>query len=339
MLHQYLTDNSKFAASMKFFDLNKPIWQILLLLFLAVIWGSSFILMKRGLESFNNFQVASLRIIIAFIALLPILIRNFKKISKSQWLPLFAAGMLGAVFPAFLFTTAQTQLSSSLTGMLNSLVPLFTVVIGIIFFKMPVRLLKILGVGIGLLGAFGLILGQNSLAGGDEYSLPMRSIPYALLVVLATVSYATNVNFIKRFLKNVSAVNITAFGFLIPSPLALIYLFTTDFTDRLTQDPSAPLNLAYVAILAIFGTSLAVILFNLLIKKVSPVFASSVTYIIPIFAMIWGLIDGETVSLIQILSIFVILFGVFIVNCDNIKEKKEQKEALPYQADTVSEKE
>lgn len=339
MLHQYHGDNSKFAVSMKFFDLNKPGWQILLLFFLAVIWGSSFILMKRGLESFDNIQVACLRIIIAFIALLPAIIGNFRKITKSQWLPLFIAGLLGAVFPAFLFTTAQTELSSSLTGMLNSLVPLFTVVIGIVFFKMPVRLLKILGVGIGLVGALGLILGQNSLAGGDEYSLPLKSIPYALLVVLATISYATNVNFIKRFLKNVSAVNITAFGFLIPSPLALIYLFTTDFTDRLTQDPSAPMNLIYVAILAIFGTSLAVILFNLLIKKVSPVFASSVTYIIPIFAMIWGLIDGETVSLIQVFSIFVILFGVFIVNKDNMREKKELQEAVSKQAIGLSEKE
>lgn len=309
---------------MKFFDLDKPVWQILLLSFLAVVWGSSFILMKRGLESFDNIQVACLRISIAFIALSPILVRNFNKIKKSQWFPLFIAGLLGAVFPAFLFTTAQTQLSSSLTGMLNSLVPLFTVIIGIIFFRMQVRILKILGIGIGLLGAIGLILGQNSLLTGEKLSLSYQTVPYALLVVLATVSYATNVNFIKKFLKDVSAVNITAFGFLIPSPIALAYLFSaTDFTQKLSDDPSAPQNLFYIAVLAIFSTSLAVILFNILIKKVSPVFASSVTYIIPIFAMVWGLIDGETVSLVQVLSIFVILIGVFIVNKDNSKEKKE----------------
>lgn len=308
---------------MKFFDLEKPLWQIVLLFFLAIVWGSSFILMKRGLESFDNIQVACLRIIIAFIALSPILLKNFRKIKKSQWLPLFTAGMLGAVIPAFLFTTAQTNLSSSLTGMLNSLVPLFTVIIGIIFFNVPIRIMKIMGVGIGLLGAIGLIVGQGAVIGNSGYSLPTSSIPYALLVVLATVSYATNVNFIKRYLKEVSAVNITAFGFLIPSPIAAVYLFTTDFSERLSSDPNASLNLLYIAILAVFGTSLAVILFNVLIKKVSPVFASSVTYIIPVFAMTWGLIDGETVSLIQVFAIFVILFGVYIVNKDNMKEKKE----------------
>lgn len=311
---------------MKMIDLNKPVWQFILLLFLAIIWGSSFILMKRGLESFDNIQVACLRIIIAFLVLLPLIFRNFKKIKSNQWAPLFAAGMLGAVIPAFLFTTAQTHLSSSLTGMLNSLVPLFTVIIGILFFKIPIRILKIIGVGVGLLGAIGLILGQGADIHSAGYSLPVEHLPYAMLVVVATVSYATNVNFIKRFLAEISAVNITAFGFIIPSPIALIYLLTaTDFTEILSTDPAAKVNLMYIAILAIFGTSLAVILFNVLIKKVSPVFASSVTYVIPIFALSWGLFDGESVSYIQMLSILVVLIGVFIVNKDNLKEKKEER--------------
>lgn len=295
-------------------DLNKPLWQWSLLFFLALIWGSSFILMKRGLESFDNLQVASLRIIFAFLSLSPILISNFRKIKKNQRLPLFVTGMIGAIFPAFLFTTAQTQLSSSLTGMLNSLVPLFTVIIGILLFRMQVRILKIVGVVVGLIGAMGLIGGQFQMQRSDLF--------YAFLVVLATISYAINVNFIKRFLKDVSAMNITAFGFLIPGPIMLVYLLNTDFTQRLQSDPSAYTNLFYIALLGIVGTSMAVILFNMLIKKISPVFASSVTYIIPIFALIWGLLDGERVSIIQMVSILVILLGVYIVNHDNRLERK-----------------
>src|SRR5690606_5698708 len=147
-----------------------------------------------------------------------------------------------------LFTTAQTELSSSLTGMLNSLVPLFTVIIGMLFFRMPFRILKVVGVMVGLIGALGLI--------GGQFQMQRTDLFYALLVVLATISYATNVNFIKRFLKEVSAVNITAFGFLIPGPIMLIYLLNTDFIQRLENDPSAYTNLFYIAILGIVGTSM-----------------------------------------------------------------------------------
>lgn len=299
-------------------NFDKPLTQWILLIFLAFTWGSSFILMKMGLRSFDNFQVASLRILISFLFLLPIFIRNLKQIRTKQWLPITIAGLLGSGIPAFLFTTAQTQISSSLTGMLNSLVPLFTVIIGLIFFGISFRKLKFIGALVGLCGAIGLLLANGGI------SVKNNDFIYASLVILATLCYATNVNFIKTKLVEVSSLNITTFGFAFIGPASSIYLFNTDFTNRLTSDPSAWTNLFFIALLAVFGTAIAVILFNMLIKKVSAVFASSVTYIIPVFAIFWGIIDGETVSYKEFLSIGVILTGVYLINQDNKLERKEQ---------------
>lgn len=299
------------------FDLNKPLVQWTLLIFLAFVWGSSFILMKRGLVSFDNTQVASLRILISFIFLSPIIIKNFKKIKRSQWSPIFIAGLLGSGLPAFLFTKAQTHISSSLSGMLNSLVPLFTVIIGLLFFGLKLRWLKIIGVITGLVGAIGLL----SVGGG--FNLNNDDLTYGVYVIIATICYAVNINFIKIKLAEVNSINITSFGFLLIGPLSGIYLFTTDFTTILQTDPDAWVNFFYIVLLAVFGTSIAVILFNMIIKKVSPVFASSVTYIIPVFAIFWGFVDGENILLMHLICIAVILTGVYIVNKDNNLEKKE----------------
>lgn len=170
---------SKFNSST--IDLDKPLIQWAFLLFLAFIWGSSFILMKRGLEVYEHTQVAALRIVISFIFLSPIIIKNFKKIKPYQWVKILIAGLLGSGIPAFLFTKAQTHISSALSGMLNSLVPLFTVIIGVVFFKMKLVWLKIFGVIIGLIGASLLLLsGQwSGFSGTEAY--------YGLYVVLATI--------------------------------------------------------------------------------------------------------------------------------------------------------
>ena len=299
------------------FDLNKPLVQWILLLFLAFVWGSSFILMKRGLVSFDNTQVASLRILLSFVFLSPIIFKNFKKIKKNQWKNIFIAGLLGSGIPAFLFTKAQTHISSSLSGMLNSLVPLFTVIIGLLFFGLKLRWLKVIGVVIGLTGAIEL------LTAGDGISLSNDDFTYGFYVILATICYALNINFIKTKLVEVNSMNITSFGFLLIGPLSGLYLFTTDFTSILKSDPEAWTNFFYICLLAIFGTSIAVILFNMIIKRVSAVFASSVTYIIPVFAIFWGFIDGENILLQHLICIFIILTGVYIVDKDNRLEQKE----------------
>ncbi len=305
---------------MKFFDLNKPAIQWLLLLLLAFVWGSSFILMKRGLESFNNLQVASLRIVIAYLFLLPIALKNIRKIKGKYWGYLLIAGLLGNGIPAFLFTTAQTEISSSLTGMLNSLVPLFTVLVGLIGFGLTLRIKRFAGVLLGLAGAIGLLSVQGFDVGNGNQT-------YALLVVLATICYATNINFIKTYLGPINSIDITSFGFFFLGPPTLIYLLMSDFTEILKTDPEAYQNLFYIALLSIFGTALAVILFNILIKKVSAIYASSVTYIIPVFALMWGFIDGEVIKPMHIVWISVILSGIYIVNRENLKISRKQKKA------------
>lgn len=298
-------------------NLDKPSIQWTLLLFLAFVWGSSFILMKKGLLSFSWDQVASLRIVISAIFLSPVLFRNFTKIKKNQWWRICIAGLLGSGIPAYLFPLAQTQISSSLTGMLNSLVPLFTVVIGLLFFQLGFRWMKIGGVVLGLIGAIGLIFSSGNL------NVEEGNLIYASLVVMATIMYATNINFIKTFLSEVGAINITSFGFLFTGPFAAVHLFNTDFIDVLKTDATASLNLFYIVLLAVFGTAIAVILFNMLIKKVSAVFSSSVTYIIPVFAIFWGILDGESVQTLQFICIAIILTGIYIVNKDNQLERKE----------------
>ena len=300
-------------------QLDKAHWQWIFLIFLAFIWGSSFILMKKGLESYDNYQVASLRIFISFLFLSPIIFKNFKKIKYNQWLKVFLAGLLGSGIPALLFTTAQTQISSSLSGMLNSLVPLFTVIIGVSFFGLKLKRLKAIGVSIGLIGAIGL------LSSAGDLSFNNNTILYGGLVVIATICYAINVNFIKTYLADVSSLNITSFGFLLIGPYSGIYLFNTDFIEILDSESTAKVNLFYIALLSIFGTAIAVIFFNMLIKKVSAVFASSVTYIIPVFAIFWGFIDGENILISQVLFIAVILTGIYITNLDNKLEKKQQE--------------
>ncbi len=302
------------------FDFKKPIVQWTVLVLLAFIWGSSFILMKRGLNTFDHTQVASLRILISFIFLSPIIIKNVKKIKSRQWINILIAGLLGSGIPAYLFTKAQTHINSSLSGMLNSLVPLFTVIIGISFFKLKITKLKLIGVGLGLIGALGL------LGAGQGSGISNTDLSYGAFVVLATICYAININFIKTKLAEVHSLNITSFGFLLIGPLAGIHLFSTDFLETLKVEESAMESLGYIALLAIFGTAFAVILFNMIIKRVSPVFASSVTYIIPIFAILWGFFDGETILVSQLAFIGIILMGVYMVNRENSLERKALEE-------------
>jgi len=172
-------------------NLSKKGWQWLILSVLALIWGSSFIFMKRGLESFTDMQVAAFRIFISFIFLLPFAIQRLRKLKKRHIKSLLLVGFVGNGIPAFLFTKAQTQVSSSLAGMLNSMVPLFALVIGYIFYRVHAKNQNIFGVFLGLIGASGLVLVNSSATFSTEGFYP-------LFIVLATICYAFSVNEIKQ---------------------------------------------------------------------------------------------------------------------------------------------
>jgi len=261
--------------------------------------------MKRGLEVFSYTQVAALRLFIAFISLLPFVFRAFKKVDKKHWIPIIITAFVGNGIPAFLFTKAQTNLDSSFVGMLNSLTPLFTLLLGIYFFKSHPSKINILGIIIGLSGAF--ILSYSNFDGESTINF------YTLLVILATVFYAISVNVIRKFLGDLDAISISALAFLFIGPASGIYVFSTDFMPLLNTD-GAIVALLYIAILAIIGTSLAVVIFNKLIKDSSAIFATSVTYLIPIVAIFWGLFDGENILFSHIIGAMIILCGVYLVN-------------------------
>lgn len=291
-------------------------WLILIILMLT--WGSSFILIKKGLTVFSSMQIGALRIGIAFLVLLPFAFSRLKKINKQQWKVLLLISA-GNTAPAFLFPLAQRSLDSATAGVLNSLTPLFTLIIGLLFFQLKVKWFNILGVLIGLIGAIGLI--SNS--GGASFSL---NIGYAAYIILATIFYALNGNLIKSFLKQLDSFSITIFIFFIFGLPALFYLFLgTTFIEQLNNDPRVWEGLAYISTLAIIGTAIALILFNHLIKINTVIFASSVTYLIPIVAFAWGFIDGEKFGISYVLWIMLILLGIFMVNAKRIGLPKRKK--------------
>lgn len=276
---------------------------------LAVIWGSSFILMKRGLTVFTDTQVAALRMFIAFLFILPFSVNYVKASDRKDWLKFLGIGLCGNFIPAFLFTAAQTSIASSLTGMLNALTPFSTLIIGMVIFRAKAERNKIIGLLIGLLGAMGLLVPEKISHIGTNFS-------YGGYVVAATVFYGMSVNLIRTYARNYHSITTTCWAILLVGPLGGIYLLFTDFSSAI-HHPKFWNGLMYVAILAIGGTAISVMLFNLLVKNTGTLFASSVTYLIPIVAIFWGVFDGEEISIRQIISIFVILTGVYILNSEN----------------------
>jgi drug/metabolite transporter (DMT)-like permease len=280
----------------------------ILLIVLALIWGSSFILMKRGLEVYSSSQVAALRIFIAFIFLSPLLFKYFKLNYSKHWKAFLGMGMFGNFIPAFLFTKAETGISSSLTGMLNSLTPLFTLVLGVMFFNAKTKRVNIIGVIIGFIGAIGLLAGSNS----DQNN---SNLFFGIYVLIATLCYGISVNIIKKHLNEMNSITATVWALTLIGPLAGIYLFGfTDFSLRVQQINGAVQSLGYICLLAVFGTAISVILFNVLVKNTNTLFASSVTYLIPIVAMLWGALDGEKINAAHFIWIAIILAGVYLVN-------------------------
>lgn len=274
-------------------------WSILILL--SLIWGSSFILMKRGLESFNSIQVGSIRIFITFIVLLPVALYHFRKINRSNIFSLIIIGAVGNALPAVLFPVAQTRLDSAVAGMLNSLTPLFTLIVGIMIYKRQASWYQVLGIVLGLTGAAGLLYKGNfafDLAG--------------LLIVLATFFYGISSNQVTR-IKGMNGLVITSLAFFMVGPVAGINLLFTDFSN-VVESSDWVRNLGFIILLAVMGSALALVLFNILIIRTSPLFATTVTYIAPLISTMWGATDGENITSSMILSVFCILGGVYLIN-------------------------
>ena len=285
------------------------------LIILSIIWGSSYFLIKIGLEdSYGNERMpphllGALRISFAFIALTPLLYKSFKKLKKKHVLFVIISGVVGNGLPAFLFAYAETNLDSSITGMLNSLVPIFTVLIATIVFQFKLKWNHIGGLTVGIVGAV-MIVYQKLFS----TNISMDDTIPILMIVLATFCYALSLNLIKYKLHDLNSMAITSISFVAIGPFCIAYLFTTDFFDRISTQPNFTEGIGIIAILAFVGTAIAVLLFNNMIKISTAVFASSVTYFIPIVAILLGFTLGENVSILQLSGIGVLILGVFLIN-------------------------
>ncbi|NNK88659.1 MAG: EamA family transporter [Flavobacteriaceae bacterium] len=275
---------------------------------LAFIWGSSFILIKKGLLGFSPLQVASLRIVLTAIIILAAGFFSLKRINRKQWPWVILTGFIGTFFPATFFAFAIDEIDSAIASILNSLVPLNTIIIGLTVFKLACTRRQFFGVIIGFLGTLTLIISGAQLNPDQNYL-------FAGLVIMATLCYAFNVNIIKRYLQDVPAIAIATGNFVGIIVPGLLMLVLSGFFKAETLNGSFFWeSLAYIFLLATFGTALAKVLFNKLVQISTPVFASSVTYLITVVALGWGILDGERFSLIQGLATTLIFLGVYLSN-------------------------
>jgi len=278
------------------------------LVFLAIIWGSSFILIKKSLIGLTPLQLGSLRIIFSGLVLFLFGFRSVRGFDKERWKWLIISGLLGTGIPVFLFAFAETEIDSAIAAVLNSLVPLNTILIGFSVFKIASTRRQILGVIVGFVGTAILI------ASGADLN-PDQNYLYAGFVILSTVLYAINVNIIKKHLQDVRPIAIGVGNFIpIIIPAFIVLLLTGFFESNTLQSETLGMSLLYVTILSVFGTALAKVVFNKLVQISTPVFASSVTYLMPVVSLIWGLLDGELFSPVQGLATIIILLGVYLAN-------------------------
>jgi len=278
----------------------------LVLITLSLVWGTSFILIKKSLVAFSAIQVACLRMSFSAIAFMPLVGWYWSKIDWSRLHYLLIVGLTGTALPAIFFSTAQTQISSSLAGILNSLTPLFTLVLGVLFFQLKVGWARVIGVVLGLAGASILILMSRGTA-------VEGNVWYGLLIVLASLCYGTSSNVVGKYLQDMNALLISAASFGLVGIPGLIYLLVgTDFVYRLGHVEQAWTALGYVSLLALVGTVAASVLFFRLIQWTSPVFGSTVAYLIPVIALFWGVLDGESVYFFHFIGMGLILTGVYL---------------------------
>jgi drug/metabolite transporter (DMT)-like permease len=287
---------------------QKNFTAIFLLIILSLIWGTSFILIKQGLKVFAPDVVGALRVTTASLFLLPLALPRLRQLKQGDHFKLLMSGLMGIFFPAFLFAWAQTQLNSSLAGILNTLSPLWTMIIGAMFFTQRFRGAAIIGILISFTGTILLALSRsgNAITGFNLY---------ALLIVAACALYGANLNWVKFKIHDLGSFTITSVSLLFIGPLAAVYLFVfTDFTTVLTTEPGAWKAFGFIALLALMSTAIANLLFIKLLGISTPLFASSVTYIMPIVAVMWGVIDGEKLLVGHFIGMAAILGGVYLAN-------------------------
>ncbi|HMI57074.1 MAG TPA: DMT family transporter [Gemmatimonadaceae bacterium] len=282
-------------------------WLVLILL--SLIWGSSFILMKEGLEGFDALQLALIRMSVAALCLTPLALKHLRGLGGRELALLFVVGLTGNALPAFLYAKSETVLPTAVVGVLTSMTPIFSLLVAWLFFRQRFPRANVIGIVVGLLGAVALAMAGSPEAGRTT------NLAFAGLVLIATISYGVNVNLVKNFFGARNMVFVTSIALSAVGWPALIFLLTgTSFIENLRTNPAAPAALGYIAILGAFGTALSVLLFNQLLKDGTIIFATSVTYTIPIVAVLWGIFLHEAFTTLHALAFAVILIGVWLAN-------------------------
>ncbi|MBX9784872.1 MAG: DMT family transporter [Chitinophagaceae bacterium] len=280
-----------------------------LFIVLSFIWGSSFILMKEGLKELTAYQVAAIRMLSAGVVLLPFALKGFQTVDRKSLWKVLLTGIIGSFIPAILFCIAETKIDSALAGMLNALTPLCVIIVGVLFFKSTAKWQKILGVIVGFSGMVLLFLSQKTTSQETHFF-------YALLVFIATLCYGINVNILSTYLKHIPSLQIAAIAFVALIIPSLIVLWVDGFFHHDFLDDDVLLAIGAGSVLGIFGTAIASILFYMLLKRAGALFSSMVTYGIPFVAVFWGVIDGESVTILQMVGLLIILSGVYLANKD-----------------------
>ncbi len=293
--------------------MNKGILNWLIFIALSIIWGSSFILMKKGLVHLTAYQVAAIRIVSSGLVLLPFAFTAFKKIPNKKLLIVFLSGVLGSLLPAFLFCIAEEGIDSALAGTLNSLTPIFVIITGGLFFRSKTPTIKIIGIVVSFSGSLLLLFSKGHL-------VESKNMLYISFVVIATICYGINVNMVHRQLGNIGSLQIAAVALSLNAIPALIILYFTGYFNLPLTETGLLGSSMYAALLGVFGTAIASIIFYMLVKRAGAVFSSMVTYGIPVVANFWGVIAGENVGWKQFACLALILIGVYIANINTAKE-------------------
>ena len=276
----------------------------ILLVALALVWGSSFILIKRGLVGLNPFQLGSLRIVFAALFLAIIGLKSITTIPSYKWKYIGLTSLFGTFLPVYLFSIAQTEIDSSISSILNSLTPLNTLILGVLVFGLQLKRTQVIAVIIGLIGSALLIL-------NGALNHPEQNYFYAILVIIASLSYALNVHLIKKYLSDLSPLSITTGNFMMLFFPAMIVLYFSGFFDVIHEE-KVQHSVLFILVLGVVGTGIANIIFFKLIQMSTPVFATTVTYLIPVVAFFWGMLDNEMLTPVQFLGAFIVLIGVYL---------------------------
>jgi drug/metabolite transporter (DMT)-like permease len=263
--------------------------------------------MKEGLVALSAYEVASLRIVSSGIVLLPSAIKHFKVIPKDKLMIIFMSGVLGSLLPAYLFCVAEEGIDSALAGTLNSLTPIFVIITGALFFKSTTTSNKIWGIIISFAGSILLLFSKGHMQ-------ESQNLMYISFVVLATIFYGFNVNMVHKHLKDIGSLQIAAVALTLNAIPALVVLIFTGYFSLNFTDKAVLLSTAASSVLGIFGTAVASVIFYMLVKRAGAIFASMVTYGIPVVAIIWGVVYHEQVGWKQVACLAIILFGVYFAN-------------------------